>query len=150
VNHQIDAPNKAGKSLFLRTYDPKSKKHVEWLFQSSGVIGKWFGTWNPQDESLTATSPDVPPMTTGKFKEAFPNDSTINGNLVFTGNNGKTLFDMVWTRKRQAGVAGQPLRERWAKIGNPIKPLPDELKKLEPFIGEWDSEYVQRPSLYDR
>ena len=34
------------------------------------------------------------------------NKSTINGTLVFTADDGKTLFDMVWTRKRQAGVAG--------------------------------------------
>ena len=86
-------------------------------------------------------------MTTGKFSEAFPNKSTINGTLIFTADDGKTLFDMVWTRKRQAGVAGQPLRERWAKIGTPIEPIPAEVKKLDGFVGEWDSKFIQRPSV---
>lgn len=147
VNHELDTPNKVGKSLFLWTFDPKSKKYVEWLFQSSGVIGKWVGTWNPQDRSLTAISPDLPPMTTGNFVETFPNKSTINGTLVFTGDDGKMLFDMVWTRKRQAGVAGQPIQEQWAKIGTPIEKVPAEVKKLAGFIGEWDSEFIQRPSV---
>jgi hypothetical protein len=146
VTHEVSNPIKVGKSLFLWTFDPKTEMYTEWLFQSSGVIGKWVGTWNPRDKSLTATSPDLPPMTTGKFVEAFPNDSTINGTLVFTGNDGKTLFDMVWTRKRQAGVAGQPTQERWSKIGTPVEPIPTEVKKLNVFIGEWDSEFLQRPS----
>ena len=147
VTHEVGNPKQVGKSLFIWTFDPKSKRYVEWLFQSSGVIGKWVGTWNPRDKSLTATSPDLPPMTSGKFVEAFPNESTINGTLVFTGNDGKTLFDMVWTRKRQAGIGGKPTRQQWSEVGRSIEPIPDQIKKLQPFIGEWDSDFIQRPSV---
>ena len=57
VNHETDTPNKVGKSLFLWTFDAKSQRYVEWLFQSSGVMANWVGTWSPNDRSLTANQP---------------------------------------------------------------------------------------------
>ena len=35
VNQEGDNSNKVGKSLMLWTIDPKSKKYVQWLFQSN-------------------------------------------------------------------------------------------------------------------
>ncbi len=151
VNHVVGNPSKVTKSLFLWTFNPKTKKYVGWSFQSSGIIGKATGTWDAATKTLTHVNAEVPPNTTSQLTEAFPNKNTINGTLIFTGNDGKTLFDMEWTRKRQAGVAGPALRERWAKMDRPIKPLPDELKRLKRLVGTWDSEYVfrvpQRPAV---
>ena len=147
VNHVVGDPSKITKSLFLWTFDPRVKKYVGWSFQSSGIIGKATGTWDATTKTFTHVNVEVPPNTTSQLTEAFPNENTINGTLSFTGNDGKRLFDMEWTRKRQAGVARQPLRERWAKIGTPIKPLPKEVERHEQFIGEWDAEFINRPSV---
>jgi hypothetical protein len=151
VNHVVGDPEKVTKALMVSTYDSQSETYVTWFFQSSGVIGKWTGKWDTNSKALTLTDIDPPPNATAKFTEAFPNDNTINGTLSYTGNDGQKMFDMVWTRKRQAGVAGKTTREQWAKIGTPIQPIPDEVKKLEPLVGTWDSEYVfrvpQRPAV---
>ena len=124
VNHVVGDPDKVTKSLFLWTYDPKSQEYVGWSFQSSGIMGKATGTWDAASKTFTNISSEPPPNTTSTFTESFPNESTINGNLVFTGDDGKTMFDMVWTRKRQAGLAGQPTQKRWAEIDTPIQPIP--------------------------
>lgn len=150
VNHVVGDPEKVTKALMISTYDSPSEKYVTWFFQSSGVLGKWTGKWDANGKALKLTDIDPPLNTTAKFTEAFPDDSTINGTLSYTGNDGQKMFDMVWTRKRQAGVAGKPLREQWAEIGTPIKPIPAEVKRLKPLVGTWDSEYVfrvpQRPT----
>ncbi len=147
VNHVVGDSDKVTKALMISTYDPQAKEYVTWFFQSSGMIGHSTGTWSPRDKSLQFTPTELPPNATCKHTESFPNESTITGSLLFTGNDGKTLFDMVWTRKRQPGVTGQPTQKQWDEIGKPIQPIPDEVKKLEPFVGEWDSEFIQRPSV---
>jgi hypothetical protein len=146
VSHEVGAGNKIGKSLFLWTFDPKLKKYVGWTFQSSGNIAKAIGTWDAATKTLTNVNLEVPPNTTSQFTQTFPNDSTINGTLVFTDHDGRTLFDMVWTRKRQERPT-QPLNEEWANIGTPYNPIPAEMKRLEPFVGEWDAEFINRPSI---
>ena len=147
VNHVVGDPDKVTKSLFIWTFDPKIKKFVGWTFHSSGNITKAIGTWDATTKTLTHSYAEVPPNTTSQLTQTFPNNSTINGTLVYTGNDGTKLFDMVWTRTRRKGVAPDSLRKQWVKIGTPIKPLPKELKRHEPFIGEWDAEFVQRPSV---
>ncbi len=56
-------------------------------------------------------------------------------------------MDMVWTRNRQPEGAAKATREQWEKIGTPIQPLPAEMKQLEPFIGEWDSDFINGRSV---
>ena len=147
VNHIVGDPDKVTKSLFLWTYDPTSAKFVAWAFQSTGNVASSTGEWNATSKTFTLNTIEPPPNTTGKFTEQFLDASTIKGNLTFIDDGGKTLMDMVWTRNRQAGVAGKPTREQWNQIGTPIRPLPDELKQLQPFIGEWDSEFINAPSV---
>lgn len=146
VNHVVDDPDKVGKGLFLWTYDSVAEQYVSWIFQSSGNGGKSTGRWNPDDAALRFTLAESPQDTTAWFQEAFTDDDTIDGHLVFTGNDSRTMFDMEWTRSRQQGLVPNRLREEWTVIGTPIEPLPEELQKLEPFIGEWDSEFINRPS----
>lgn len=147
VNHIVGDPDKVTKSLFLWSYDPKSAKYVAWSFQSTGIGASSTGSWNPTNKTFTLASVDPPPNTTGKFTEQFVEAATIKGNLKFVENGGTVLMDMEWTRNRQAGVAGKPIREQWDKIGTPIQPVPDEIKKLQPFIGEWDAEFINAPSV---
>ena len=105
VNHVVGDPEKVTKALMISTYDSPSVEYVTWFFQSSGVIGKWAGKWDAKGEALTLTDIDPPPNTTAKLTEAFPDDGTIYGTLSYTGNDGVTMFEMAWTRKRQAGAA---------------------------------------------
>jgi hypothetical protein len=147
VNHVVGDPERVTKALWFQTFDPRSEAFVMWFFQSTGMIGKATGTWNQKDKSLLFTPTELPPNATGKHTEAFPNDRTITGSYLITETDRRTLFDMAWTRKRQAGVAGQPTQERWANIGTPIEPIPAEVKKLDAFIGDWDAEFIQRPSV---
>lgn len=145
VNHIVGEPEKVTKSLILWTWDPKSAKYVAWAFQSTGNMASSTGEWDAANMTFALASRDPPPKTTGKFTEQFSGANTIKGNLTFIDDDGKMLMDMVWTRNRQA--AGKATLEQWNKIGTPIVPVPDELKKLQPFIGEWDSEFINGLSV---
>lgn len=148
VNHVVGDPEKVTKSLFLWTYDPRFEKYVAWAFQSTGNVAASAGKWDATSKTFVLDFTDPPPKTTGKMTEQFLDEGTIKGNLTFIGDDGKTLMDMVWTRNRQAGVAGKPTREQWDEIGTPISPLPSELKKLQPFVGEWDCAFtIAGPSV---
>lgn len=147
VNHIVGEPNQVGKSVWFQTFDATSKKYVTWWFQSSGLMGQSTGTWDAANQSFTQADVEPPPGTTNRFLERFRDAGTIDGSIIVTGNDGRKLFDMAWTRKRQAGLAGKPLSEQWAAIGTPIQPIPDEVKKLELFVGTRDVEFIQRPSL---
>lgn len=137
--------DKVGKSLFVWTFDSKSKKYVGWSFQSTGIISHMSGVWESQSKTFAHSNIENPPNTTSKLTEEFADDNNINGALAFTGNDGRRMFDMVWTRKRREPPA-QPLEKEWARIDTPYNPIPAETKRLEPFVGEWDAEFIQRPS----
>jgi hypothetical protein len=147
VSREVSDPSKVGKAFFVWSYDPGEKKYVGWAFHSSGVISHVTGAWDATSKAFVSSETEPPPGTTMTLMEAFSNNSTINGSLVFTGNDRRTMFDMVWTRTRQAGIVGKPLAEQWAEIGTPIQPIPDEVKKLEMFVGTRDVEFIQRHSL---
>lgn len=147
VNHILGEPDKIGKSLFVWAFDPTSRKYVGWSFQSTGNISKVTGTWDATSNTFIHTDSHPPASTTGKLTETFVSDDAINGSLAFTRNDGLKLFDMVWTRTRQKNVAPNMVRDQWARIGTPIQPIPDEVKKLEPFVGARDVEFIHRPSI---
>ena len=117
-----------------------------WYFGSSGGIGHLKGMWDEASKTMTFSSPNLPPGWKGSVTHKFSEDS-YNSSMIFTNVAGETVMDRHDLRKRQAGIAGKRMLETWAKIGTPIKPLPSELKQLQPFIGEWDSEFIQRPSV---
>lgn len=147
VNHIVGEPDQVTKAIWFQTFDATSKKYVTWFFQSSGNISHSTGTWDAASQSFTHTEVEPPPGTANQFVERFRDAGTIDGSLIFTGNDGRKLFDIAWTRKRQAGIAGKPLPEQWAAIGTPIQPIPDEVKKLDVFFGTRDVEFINRPSL---
>lgn len=142
ASHVVGDPDKVTKSLFLWTYDPKLHEYVAWAFQSNGKAVSSTGKWDSTSKAFTLASVKPPPSTTGTMTERFLNAKTINGKLTFIDNGGKTLMDMVWTRSRQTESEGKATREQWNQIGTPIQPLPDELKRLQPLIGEWDCEFI--------
>lgn len=147
VNHTIDEPENLGKSIWFQAYDTASSKYVTWAFQSTGNIAHSTGTWDVTTRTFLHSEVEPPPNTKSKFTENYPHPNSINGSILFTDDNGRTMFDMVWTRTRQTGLVGKPLLEQWYKIGKPIEPIPDEVKKLEIFIGTRDVEFIHRPSL---
>jgi hypothetical protein len=147
VNHVVGDPEKVTKALMISTFDPQADKYVTWFFQSSGIMNRSLGDWSPEQKTLTLIPVDPPPGTTARFAETFPNDDVINGTLAYTGNDGRTMVAMDWTRTRQKGLVPNPLREQWTRIGTPIQPVPPEVGKLEPFAGERDVEFFHRPSV---
>lgn len=147
VNHIVGEPDKVTKSLFIWTFDPITRKYVAWPFQSTGNTGPSTGEWNPTTKTFTTHAVEPPPNSTGKMTETFLDANTIKGNLTFIQGDGKTLMDMVWTRTRCPGDAAKATREQWEKIGAPIQALPVEMRQLEPFIGEWDSDFINGPSV---
>lgn len=147
VNHVVGEPDKLTKAIWFSTFDPEAKEYVTWFFQSTGIMGKFTGQWNPATNSFTLTPKEPPPNTKGFYEERFPNKDLIEGKLIYKGDDGQTMFDMVWTRTRQKGLAPNSLREQWAKLGTPIESIPEDVKKLQPYVGEWDSEFIERPSL---
>jgi hypothetical protein len=147
VNHVVGDPEKVTKALMISTFDPQAAKYVTWFFQSSGIMNRSLGEWSPERKTLTLIPVEPPPNTSGKFAETFPGDSVINGTLAYTGDDGRTMFEMAWTRTRQKGLVPNPLREQWATIGTPIQPTPPEVQKLDVFLGERDVEFIHRPSI---
>ncbi len=147
VNHVVDDPKKITKAIWFSKYDSEAKEYVSWFFQSSGLIGKSTGTWSEETQTFAFTPTELPPNTSGKHMETFKTKDFIEGDYVIKSNDGRTMFDMEWTRTRQKGLVPNPLRKQWAEIGTPIQPVPDEVKKLEAFLGEWDAEFVNRPSV---
>ena len=147
VNHVVDDPKKVTKAIWFSTYDSEAKEYVTWFFQSSGLMGKSTGTWSEETQTSAFTPTDLPPNTSGTHKEKFKTKDFIEGDYVIKANDGRTMFDMTWTRTRQKGLVPNPLRKQWTEIGTPIQPVPDEVKKLEAFLGEWDAEFINRPSV---
>jgi hypothetical protein len=146
VNHVVGSPENVTKALMVSSYDAQSSKYVTWWFQSSGNMGHSNGKWDANRKSLILNAVDPPPNTTATFIETFPDKSTIQGSVVFTEDDNRKLFDMEWTRTRLKDLAPTPMHKQWAEIDTPIQPLPPETKKLKAFIGEWDAEFVHRPS----
>jgi hypothetical protein len=145
VQPVVGDADKATKSMSLWTYDPKLEKVVTWVFQSNGAVASWTGKWDSTNNAFTLASIEPPPNATGKMTEQFLDAKTINGNLTFVDGSGKSLMDLVWTRTRQSESDGKPSRKEWSQIGTAIPPLPDELKRLQPLIGEWDSDIITGP-----
>jgi hypothetical protein len=148
INRDAEDPNRLSKSLFYSNYDPVSKKYVTWAFQSSGNIGKVTGTYDPTAKKFSYTYADPAPSSTGRVTTTFPSPDEMDGAIDFTDESGQTLFAIDWMKKRLGDLDVEAFSRDWAKIGTPIEPLPDEIKKLEPFIGEWDVEFIAQPSTY--
>lgn len=146
VNHVVDEPKQVTKSLFVWTYDPSLNKNIGWWFQSSGLIAKVTGSWDATSQTFTTHGDPELLASTAKLTETFVSKNAINGSLTLTSNDGLKLVDMVWTRTRREDDPDPATQERWAMIGTPIEPIPPEVKKLEPLIGKWESEFIQRPS----
>lgn len=146
LNHDVAHPEKVGKSLSLLTYDPSEKQYVTWYFQSSGLMDRWTGKWNPETKTFTWTVDDPPENTTATVTETFADADTLKGHLTYTDDSGRSMFDMVWTRTRDEGQFASLTRQLWNKIEKPIKPIPSAVKQLQPLVGEWRSEYIQQPS----
>ena len=146
VNHVVGEPDQMTKAIWFQTFDMNSKKYVTWSFQSSGLIARSVGTWDDVGQTFVLRDVEPPPGTTNRFEERFRNTGEIDGSLTFTGNGGRKMFDMVWVRKKQAGLAGKPLAEQWSAIGTPIQPIPPEVKRLAAFVGQWDAEFNTRPT----
>lgn len=151
VNHVVGEPNQVAKSVWFTTVDAVShtpKSLLRWTFQSSGLVVEEAGTWDDDSQTFTFNNLESPPDTMGKSVECFRDAGTIDGSLVFTERiftgNRRKFFEMVWTRKRPAGIAGKPLTEEWGTIGTPTQPIPSEIKRLEPFVGQWDAEFITR------
>lgn len=148
VNHVVGDPKKTTKSLSFWTYDSKLAKFVVWTFQSNGNVDSFTGKWDSVSKAFALAAVEPPPNMTGKMTEQFVDAKTMQGNLTHVDDSGRTLLDMVWTRNRQPESAGKTTREEWSKLGTPAQPLPDELKTLQPWIGEWDSEFnIVGPSV---
>ncbi|MEY4567298.1 MAG: hypothetical protein RLY14_2268 [Planctomycetota bacterium] len=146
VTQVVGAPGKESKSLFLWTFDQDKKHFVAWPFQSTGNTGPSVGDWNAATKTFTTSLMEPPPNTTGKMTEQFLDGNTIKGHLMFTDRDGSVLMDMIWTRNRQTGDVDKMTPQQWEKIGDPIEPLPTEIAKLQPFIGNWESDYIDGPS----
>jgi hypothetical protein len=147
VNRIVSKQDKVTKSLFLWTFEPNSRKYIAWSFQSTGVFGKWTGEWSPRTRTISKSPVKPPPNSTGKMTEQFLDADTIKGNLAFHDAGGKILMDMEWARTRLSKGAAMASRQEWDSIGSPIQPLPSEVAKLQPFVGEWDAEFVNGPSV---
>lgn len=148
VSQVADDPSKVSKSLFLWTYDENQKAYVSWAFHSTGIVATATGDWYVAGRSFNFVYRDSPPNTKGRFAEAFSKAGTIYGSLDYIENDGRTMFDMVWTRTRQVNAFERPVQEQWLEIGAQIEPIPDEVNKLDAFLGQRDIEFIHHPSIF--
>jgi len=147
VNHVVGQPDRIAKALWMTSYDEPSKTYVTWSFHSSGVVARWSGNWLADERQFRYAPSEPLDGMTALFREQFPQENAIAGALTFKKADGAMLLDMEWTRTKQPAAQPNPLREQWSKIGTPIEPIPDEMKHLDPFVGDWDAEFIQKPSI---
>lgn len=147
VSQVADDPGNVTKSLFIWTYDDNRKAYVSWAFHSTGIVATATGDWYAASRSFNFAYRDSPSDTKGRFAEAFSNAGTIHGSLDYIESDGRTMFDMVWTRTRQVGAIERPVREQWSEIGTQIEPIPDEVNKLDAFLGQRNLELIHHPSI---
>lgn len=145
-NRIVDDPERVGKSIWFSTYDRRLEKFVTWYFQSSGLMGRSQGDWDPQQHMFYFHDDDPPPGTTNVFTEEFNDSGDIEGRLAFVGSDTRIMFAMEWTRTRARDRETKDLRENWSETGSPIEPLPPEIERFEGNIGKWDVEFTNRPS----
>lgn len=148
VNRLQDGSGQIAKSLYLRNYDETTKKYVSWGFQSNGNMNQLVGTWDAETQTLQYTNAEDLGNITSTVTEVFEDDGTLDGSLIFedTKKNEKQ-FDMVWIRTRLKGADAEKTKADWKFAGKPIKPIPQQVKRLHVFVGDWNSTYRNQPSV---
>jgi hypothetical protein len=146
VKHVVGAPEQMTKSLSQWTWDARSEKFLVWMFESDGSAVSWTGEWDSASRRFTFVPAQPLPKKIGKLTDQFVDANTVVGSLTFIDDAGKTLTDLAWSRKRQAESDGKATLGEWDRISAHTRPVPHDLAKLEPLIGEWDAEFIDGPS----
>lgn len=144
ITSNADNPKEKTKSLYLRTFDADERKYVLWGFQSDGKTMKWTGTRNLIDEIITSTPVGLPDTLKGTVAEWSPEPNVLNGELKIENSNEEPVVDLSWVMNRITERTPQlsTIATDWAKVESPTVKPPEEMKKLEPFIGYWNAKYV--------
>jgi hypothetical protein len=93
---------------------------------------KWHLPANRQGQSIDATT-------------RFSDENTIHSEVSRKDDDGTSIVEKV-IRTRKKGNLPDFTRQLWSKIETPVKPIPEEVKKLQPLVGKWEAEYTQLPS----
>lgn len=141
----VESPEGTTKELVLATYDSEIERYVSWSFQSTGRITNWSGIWDPEIEVLHWYSRTEPPAKPIEAKTKFVDENSIQSECSNQTGTGKLFFEKT-IRTRKRGAVIDLTDQLWSKIETPIKPIPKEVKKLQPLVGQWDAEYTQLPS----
>jgi len=143
MGREVNATN-GTKSLWFLTVNRNDKTtYPFWYVDSRGIIGLWNGEWDESSKAMAFTATDLPPGWKGVAIHKFSADSFVSA-MTITNDSGQKVLDIRDAKKRQPGIAGKRTLETWAKVDTPSSPVPEEVKRLEPLIGEWDAEYVFR------
>jgi len=131
------------KSLWLLTYDPKTKSYPSWYFDSNVLGGEWRGSWDEPTQTLTMTATDTPMDWTSRSTIAFPDAKSAQAKLWMKDGNGDLLVDTEYQKSRLGVDAGEKILTDWSRVAADAKITP-EMKRVGRFVGTWDAELLYR------
>ncbi len=126
------------------TYDTSAKSYRGWFFVSDGGVVEWKGRWDDEARGLRVEG-NLGNGVVFTGVNRFPDKDTYEWTLVAKDKAGKVYLDMKATHRRRSsnGKASSPEKPKEDKKAEGIPPKPPELKILERYLGNWNTETVK-------
>lgn len=125
------------EQLQMMMFDPATGTYRTWTFGSAGTGTESEGTWHEDSRTLAfkGSANGIPLLTQYRFADADSFDWSMKAE-----DGGAVYLDMRGTAKRRKNAfEAKPVRTGTMP--------PPELKVLDGLVGQWDSEYVIKPSV---
>jgi WD40 repeat protein len=88
-------------SVWLWTYDPKTKTYPMTMFQESGDVPVWNNVWDPSKKSLEGIAKDLPTGWAGVGGNRIVDDNRIDAWVTIKDDRGAVMFDMEAIKRRE-------------------------------------------------
>lgn len=128
------------ETIQLGTYDAKAKEHRSWLFSPQGNTAEWTGQWDEETKTLSGNA-DLGEGTTAQRKIKVVNQDALEWSLFVKGKKGEVVADVHGKSVRRKTPPEKTKDEK--VVGPPKSP---ELKVLDRYVGNWNTEIVNKVS----
>jgi hypothetical protein len=146
MGREIGSPDGI-KSLWLMTFDEKTKSFPFWYFNSAGVLGgEWSNTWDAATQTFSGKATDTPAGWTSGGINHFPDDKTNQASAWMKNDAGMLIFEFEAKKTRQDFAAAAAILSEWSRPAEMQDTLTDEQKILDRMIGAWDAVTVTKPA----
>lgn len=126
------------------TYDTSAKSYRGWFFLSDGNMVEWKGRWDAEAKGLRMEA-NLGNGVVFTGVNRFPDKNTYEWTLVAKDETGKVYLDMKEMHRRRSSSGKAFSLEKPKEDKNAEgPPKPPELKVLERYLGNWNSETVSK------